>query len=119
MMATRLTAKQFHLLVPVGLMSLSIGGILAIAPAAFAQTNVDPVEELQSPQGNSGMFGGEGDAPNLMEMFHQINLQNPRTSEEYRQEQRENLSIEAENFRQQRDLLLQQSESDPTTEVAP
>ncbi|MGK7887954.1 MAG: hypothetical protein AB4042_01375 [Leptolyngbyaceae cyanobacterium] len=83
-------------------------GVLAgaIAPVqAQSASEVDPLEDFQTQDGGSDILDGNGQQ-GLQDLIHRINLLNTLSMEEFTIQRQDNITSEADRFRQmQRDRL--------------
>lgn len=93
---------------------------VAIAPVhAQTATGVDPLEDFQTQDGDSDILGGNGQQ-SLQELIHRINLLNDMSMQEFTIQRQNNITSEADRFRQmQRDRLdsLELGTSEGVTEI--
>ncbi|MDJ1180173.1 hypothetical protein PJF56_15005 [Roseofilum sp. BLCC_M91] len=77
-------------------------GLSLLTQASFAQTTIDPLEEIQSQDGSSGVFSNQGGNSQFFDLMHNLqrgnNLRNP---EQFNIDQQQNLDDAAAKFRQQ------------------
>lgn len=107
--------------------ALAVFGLLALAPAALAQSTatdptraprVDAGEGFGTSDANGGIFG-ESASP--FDLIHRAVLMNGRTSSDFSRQHRGRMSDEASNFRtlQQNALRRQQAPAAPPEAVVP
>jgi len=72
------------------------------APASFAQTSIDPLEDIQTQDGGSGMFSNQGSTSQFFDLMHNLQRGNHlRDPEQFSIDQQQNLDDAAAKFRQQ------------------
>lgn len=93
--------------------TLATAGIGGIAGGAIAQsTDIDPLEGLGTDDDGAGLFGDDTDP---FDLFHRAVLAPSKSGDEFRQQQQQAISNEAEAFRLRQQEALQQ----PSEPVAP
>lgn len=101
--------------------ALAVGaGLTLLSGRAIANPSgtVDPLQDLRPQDASSDPFSGQGDASSVWDLVHQASM-GSRDINEVAAEQRQNVSSEAEQFRQQRArLLLQRQPNNPVLQPA-
>lgn len=93
----------------------SLGAIALITPAQ-AQTagDVDPLEDFQTNDGGSDIFGGNGaDSTSIFNLIHNLMLTNGTTLDQFNRQRVENIEDEAASFRESQMQRLQQQDIAP------
>ncbi|NEQ97531.1 MAG: hypothetical protein F6K30_12540 [Cyanothece sp. SIO2G6] len=91
-----------HQTLPALGLAVAVVGIFggAIAPVqAQTSADVDPLEDFQTQDGNSDILGGNGQQ-GLQDLIHRINLLNDISMEEFVIQRQDNITSEADRFRQ-------------------
>ena len=87
--------------------------LLAHAPAhAQSATDLDPLDDFQTTDGSDELFGSDGaDASSVFNLIHSLVLSNERTMDDFNRQRNENITTEAESFReiQIRQIQLQEN----------
>lgn len=98
-----------------------IGILLGMAPASAQSADVDPLEGLRTEDSPSDPFAGNGDGQTrgAMQLFHQLQLNNGVTMDEFSNQQQDAIQSAAEQFRQQRMERLRQTEGTTPAGTAP
>ncbi|MGF1499187.1 MAG: hypothetical protein ACFB8W_20520 [Elainellaceae cyanobacterium] len=91
----------------------TVSGIVLLPTVGLAQVGeeVDPLEDFRTTDDSSGLFeGGEGSQTDLYQLIHRMQLGNGTTMDEFYRQRQENISTEADNFRElQRERFRQQT----------
>ena len=89
--------------------------LIAQAPAsAQSAGDLDPLEDFQTNDGGNELFGSDGaDSSGVFNLIHSLVLSNDRTMDEFNRQRNENITSEAESFReiQIRQIQLQDNEA--------
>jgi hypothetical protein len=94
-------------------------GIIALTPAAIAQTS-DPVNEGYQSNEQDSLYGEGFTGINPMDLIHRAKLNNGRSSEEFDRDSQNNLNNSASEFKRlQQERILQQNQATPTTPETP
>ncbi|MEB3358367.1 MAG: hypothetical protein VKK04_16700 [Synechococcales bacterium] len=117
-----MTATAYSKKMPKALLTpLLVGTVSALAflPAvgsAQVQQEVDPLEDFRTTDGASGLFEGtdDGSGADLYQLIHRMQLGNGTTMEDFSRQRQENITTEADNFRQ---LQLERMRQQTTPEA--
>lgn len=70
--------------------------------ASFAQNTIDPLGDVQTQDGGSGLFSNQGSNNPFFDLIHNVQRGNPmQDSQQFSIDQQENLNDAAAKFRQQ------------------
>ena len=93
--------------------SLTLGAVLGVSKPSVAQQS-DPQLFNDSYQSNEQDSSGMNSLGNLnpMDLYHQINLNQGRNSDEFRQDSQEDIKDAASEFKRQQQEQMQQTTTD-------
>jgi hypothetical protein len=97
-------------------------GAIALNTPAHAQTagEVDPLEDFQTNDGGSDIFGSNGaDSTGVFNLIHNLMLNNGTPLDQFNRQRSENITTEAESFREAQMQRIQLQESSPAIEIEP
>lgn len=94
---------------------------LVVHAPAYAQNagDLDPLDDFQTTDGGNELFGSDGaDASSVFNLIHNLVLSNDRTMDEFNRQRNENITNEAESFReiQMQQIQLQENEAIQTND---
>ncbi len=99
----------------------SLGAIALITPAhAQNAGEVDPLEDFQTNDNGSDIFGSGGaDSTDVFNLIHNLMLNNGTPLDQFNRQRSENITTEAESFREAQMQEIQFQETDSAIEPAP
>lgn len=99
-------------------MSFAVVGAMAVSVSVRAQsTDIDPLEDFRTTDDSPNPFEGSGNEAqsSIFDIIHQMQLRNGGSLEDFNRQRTENIETEADRFRQQR-LLRLENQSTPIVE---
>jgi len=98
-----------------GGLAIALSTLALVAPAARGQVS-DPNTGFSNPDESRDAFSDNAQVGDMLDLIHQSNFSNSRSSEEIQLDRRNNIRDAAELFRQQQqERLQQQNLSQPNT----
>ncbi|HIK54773.1 MAG TPA: hypothetical protein IGS37_06390 [Synechococcales cyanobacterium M55_K2018_004] len=97
--------------------AVGLVGMSQVAIAQFSSSPTGAASDLQSPrEGTTDPFSsqGGGNMNTMLDLIHRANFGQIRSPEQFRQDQRNQINSEAENFRNAQQRLLQQQQQSPS-----
>ncbi|MBF2088315.1 MAG: hypothetical protein IGR80_10760 [Synechococcales cyanobacterium K44_A2020_017] len=114
-MTTVSTARFLRRTALIGLLATSS---LLAAGTAIAQTttssDLDPLEGLRTQDGGSGNILDNNNSGSMFDIYHRMNLNNGQSSQQFYNQQRENIDAAATDFRAEQLRRMQQQEEQDT-----
>jgi hypothetical protein len=101
---------------------ISTLGITQAAIAQFPTTPAGVANDLQTPSDETGdpfSSSGSGGMNTMLDLIHRANFGEIRSSDQFRQDQRNTINSEAENFRNRQQQMLQQQPTQPAPTTSP
>ncbi len=114
-MATVSTVRFLRRTALIGLLATSS---LLAAGTAIAQTttssDLDPLEGLRTQDGGSGNILDNNNGGSMFDIYHRMNLNNGQSSQQFYNQQRDNIDAAASDFRAEQLRRMQQQEEQDT-----